>query len=150
MTVEAPELNVKKLAIQPKQKSSHKTSWNKREGAVFSSNKSVAAVTAKGVIKAKKKGKAVITAKVRGEEYKCKVTVKKNVSGGRGSAGRKTDSPVNIRKPQEPEEPKGSGSITGMVMGPDRIQPFLSVNDENAIVLLVSGFRRERFYIYRK
>ena len=38
---------------------------------------------------------------------------------------------------QEPEEPKGSGSITGMVMGPDIIQPFLLVNDENAIVLLV-------------
>ena len=138
VTVEAPELNVKKLALQPKQKAVIRLHGTKGKVRFSSSNKSVAAVTAKGVIKAKKKGKAVITAKVRGEEYKCKVTVKKNVSGGHGSADRKTDSPVNHPgNTQEPEEPKGSGSITGMVMGPDIIQPFLLVNDENAIVLLV-------------
>ena len=40
-----------------------------------SSNKKVATVTAKGVIRAKKKGKAVITATVGDTKYKCKVTV---------------------------------------------------------------------------
>ena len=40
-----------------------------------SSDKSVATVTSKGVIRAKKKGKATITAKVGGQKYKCKVTV---------------------------------------------------------------------------
>lgn len=138
VTVEAPELSAKKLTLQPKQKAVIKLHGTKGKVRFSSSNKSVAAVTAKGVIKAKKKGKAVITAKVRGEEYKCKVTVKKNVSDERRAAGERPDSPANYPgNTQEPEEPKGSGSITGMVMGPDRIQPFLSVNDENAIVLLV-------------
>jgi uncharacterized protein YjdB len=42
-----------------------------------SSNKKVATVTSKGVIKAKKKGKATITVKAsNGKTYKCKVTVK--------------------------------------------------------------------------
>ena len=40
-----------------------------------SSNKKVATVNAKGVIRAKKKGKAVITATVGETKYKCKVTV---------------------------------------------------------------------------
>ena len=138
VTVEAPELNVKKLALQPKQKAVIRLHGTKGKVRFSSSNKSVAAVTAKGVIKAKKKGKAVITAKVRGEEYKCKVTVKKNVSDERRAAGERPDSPANYPgNTQKPEEPKGSGSITGMVMGPDGIQPFLLVNDENAIVLLV-------------
>ena len=138
VTVEAPELNVKKLALQPKQKAVIRLHGTKGKVRFSSSNKSVAAVTAKGVIKAKKKGQAVITAKVRGEEYKCKVTVKKNVSDERRAAGERPDSPANYPgNTQKPEEPKGSGSITGMVMGPDGIQPFLLVNDENAIVLLV-------------
>ena len=43
-----------------------------------SSKKSVASVSKKGVVKAKKNGKAVITAKYKKKKYKCKVTVKKN------------------------------------------------------------------------
>ena len=45
-----------------------------------SSKKSVATVTSKGKIKAKKKGTAVITCKTAsGKKYKCKVTVKKHI-----------------------------------------------------------------------
>ena len=40
-----------------------------------SSNQSVASVTAKGKVKAKKKGTALITANAGGTKYKCKVTV---------------------------------------------------------------------------
>ena len=43
-----------------------------------SSKKSVATVTKKGKIKAKKKGSTVITAKLGKKKYKCKVTVKKD------------------------------------------------------------------------
>ena len=42
-----------------------------------SSNKSVATVTSKGKVTAKKAGTATITAKVGGKKYTCKVTVKK-------------------------------------------------------------------------
>ena len=41
-----------------------------------SSNKKIATVSSKGVIKAKKKGKATITVKVGKKKVKCKVTVK--------------------------------------------------------------------------
>jgi len=41
-----------------------------------SNKKSVATVTNKGVVRAKKKGTAIITAKVGKKKYKCKVTVK--------------------------------------------------------------------------
>ena len=41
-----------------------------------SSNKKVATVSKKGVVKGKKKGKATITAKLGGKTYKCKVRVK--------------------------------------------------------------------------
>ena len=42
------------------------------------SKKKVATVSKKGVVKAKNKGKATITAKYKGKKYKCKITVKKN------------------------------------------------------------------------
>ncbi|MCR5654001.1 MAG: Ig-like domain-containing protein [Ruminococcus sp.] len=60
----------KKLTLKLKNAKSSKVKWT-------SSNKKVAAVTKKGVVKAKKKGKATITAKYRGKKYKCKITVKK-------------------------------------------------------------------------
>lgn len=40
------------------------------------SNKKIATVSSKGVVKAVKKGTATITAKYKGKKYKCKVTVK--------------------------------------------------------------------------
>lgn len=42
-----------------------------------SSNRAVAAVSKNGTVKAKKAGKAMISAKVSGRTLKCKVTVKK-------------------------------------------------------------------------
>ena len=42
-----------------------------------SSNKSIATVSSKGKVTAKKAGKATITAKVNGKSYSCKITVKK-------------------------------------------------------------------------
>ena len=41
-----------------------------------SSNKKIATVTAKGMVKAKKKGKAVITIRSGKKTAKCKITVK--------------------------------------------------------------------------
>ncbi|MBQ3601476.1 MAG: SLAP domain-containing protein [Lachnospiraceae bacterium] len=75
----APTLNTSKLTITAGQKS--KLSVYDAAGTVtWSSNKkSVATVTDNGVVKAKKAGKAVITAKVDGYELKCNVVVKKNV-----------------------------------------------------------------------
>ena len=49
----------------------------KKKAKWSSSNKSVATVSLNGKVKAKKVGKATITAKIGKKSYKCKVTVKK-------------------------------------------------------------------------
>lgn len=60
-----------KATLGPKNTTQKKLVWS-------TSNKKVATVTSKGVVKAKKKGKATITVKVKGTSKKatCKVTVK--------------------------------------------------------------------------
>ena len=52
-----------------------------------SSKKSVATVSSKGRVKAKKKGSATITAKIGKKKYTCKVTVKKASNGNGGFGG---------------------------------------------------------------
>lgn len=75
MVQAAPVMTVENLFLMPRgsQKlemigTTSKISWS-------SSKKSVATVSAKGVVKAKKAGKAVITAKVGENKYYCKVAV---------------------------------------------------------------------------
>ena len=62
---------------------------NKKKVTWKSSNKKVASVTKKGKVKAKKKGKAKIIAKVGKKKYTCKVTV--------GSASKKRASKKNTK-----------------------------------------------------
>ena len=58
-----------------------KNGKKKIKGVKWSSNKKkVATVSSSGKVKAKKAGKATITAKVKGSKYTCKVTVKKKVN----------------------------------------------------------------------
>ena len=59
----------KKLKLKIKGIKAKKVKWS-------SSNKKVATVK-KGIVKAKKKGRVIITAKVKGKKYKCKINVKK-------------------------------------------------------------------------
>lgn len=59
----------KKLKLKIKGVKAKKVKWS-------SSNKKVATVK-KGIVKAKKKGKVTITAKVKGKKFKCKISVKK-------------------------------------------------------------------------
>ena len=75
-------------------KNGQKVKWS-------SSQKKVATVSSKGKVIAKKKGKAVITATVKGKKYKCKLTVK----------ARKTAT----KKPAATKRPVGYGNVTGYV-----------------------------------
>lgn len=59
----------KTLKLKLKNAKASKVKWS-------SSKKKVATVSKKGKVKAKKKGKATITAKYKGKKYKCKITVK--------------------------------------------------------------------------
>jgi len=71
-----------------------------------SSKKSVATVTSKGKIKAKKKGKAVIIAKLGKKSYKCKVTVKVRPSTSKKPAS----TPSTPSTPSKPAVPKVSNN----------------------------------------
>lgn len=69
------KLNKKKLTIAVSQTYTLKLSGTKNTVTWKSSNRNVASVTKKGVVKGRKKGNATITAKVGKKTYTCKVTV---------------------------------------------------------------------------
>lgn len=78
----APRLNYRKVTLVQGKKKKLKVRNLKRRRKVkwYSTKKSVATVNRKGVVKAKKKGKAYIVAKVGKKKYRCKIIVKKKVS----------------------------------------------------------------------
>lgn len=76
----APRLNYKKVTLVQGKKKKLKVKGTKRRVKWYSTKKSVATVNKKGVVKAKKKGKATIVAKVGKKKYHCKVTVKRKTS----------------------------------------------------------------------
>ncbi len=81
-------LNKSKVTLKVGSKKKLKLKFTKKKAKWYSNRKSIATVTGKGVVKAKKVGQAIITAKVGKKKYKCKVTViAKNTST--------TDSPVS-------------------------------------------------------
>ena len=77
----APRLNYKKVTLVQGKKKKLKVRNLRRRRKVkwYSTKKSVATVNKKGVVKAKKKGKTYIVAKVGKKKYRCRVIVKKKV-----------------------------------------------------------------------
>lgn len=72
----AVKISKKSVTLTKTQKTTLKITGTKKKVKWSSSKKSVASVSAKGVVTAKKKGTAVITAKVGNKKYTCKVTVR--------------------------------------------------------------------------
>lgn len=70
------KLNKTKLTLTVGKTYKLKLKNNKKKVKWSSTKKSIASVSSKGKIKAKKAGKATIVAKASGKKYKCKVTVK--------------------------------------------------------------------------
>lgn len=89
----APKLNRTKLTMKVGDKKLLKVKGKKGKVKWSSSKKKVATVSAKGVVMAKSKGKAIITAKAASKKLKCKVTVKA------GSAVKNTKAPVVTTAP---------------------------------------------------
>ena len=73
------KLNQKKATINTGEKLQLKVEGTDQKVKWASSNKAVATVSKKGLVKGKKAGKATITATVGKKTYKCKVTVKNSV-----------------------------------------------------------------------
>lgn len=76
LPVSAASISKKKVTICTGQTIQLKVNGVKKKARWTSSNKSVATVTSKGKVTAKKKGKAVITARIGNKKYKCTITVK--------------------------------------------------------------------------
>ena len=87
----APRLNYKKVTlVQGKKKKLKVRNLSRRRKVKwYSTKKSVATVNKKGVVKAKKKGKAYIVAKVGKKKYRCKVIVKKKISKKKKKSNKK-------------------------------------------------------------
>ena len=75
-----PKISRKKITLVVGKKAKLKVKGTKKKVKWSSSNKSIASVSKKGVVKAKRPGKATIRAKVGKKILKCKVTVKKKTS----------------------------------------------------------------------
>lgn len=80
----AGKISKKKATLKVGQSLQLKITGTKGKVKWTSSKKSVATVSSRGLVKAKKKGSATITAKIGKKKYICKITVKKssNSNGG--------------------------------------------------------------------
>ena len=87
----APRLNYKKVTlVQGKKKRLKVRNLSRRRKVKwYSTKKSVATVNRKGIVKAKRKGKAYIVAKVGKKKYRCKVIVKKKVTKKKKKSNKK-------------------------------------------------------------
>lgn len=97
----APRLNYKKVTlVQGKKKRLKVRNLSRRRKVKwYSTKKSVATVNKKGVVKAKKKGKTYIVAKVGKKKYRCKVIVKRKVTKKKKKT-KKSKKPVGNTKKQ--------------------------------------------------
>ena len=124
----APRLNYRKVTLVQGKKKRLKVKNLKKGRKVkwYSTKKSVATVNKKGIVKAKKKGKAYIVAKVGKKKYRCKVIVKKKVSKKKSkkksSKKTATKKPIGSVKKQLPGDCIAKWSVLD--------QPTLAVNNK--------------------
>lgn len=105
----APRLNYKKVTLVQGKKKKLKVRNLRRRRKVkwYSTKKSVATVNRKGVVKAKRKGKAYIVAKVGKKKYRCKVIVRKRVSKKKKKT-KKSNKKVKISKSTKRQLPSAN------------------------------------------
>lgn len=104
----APRLNYRKVTLVQGKKKRLKvrnlSRRRRRKVKWYSTRKSVATVNRKGVVKAKRKGKAYIVAKVGRKKYRCKVIVKKKISKKKKKT-KKSNKKVSISKSTKKQLP---------------------------------------------
>ena len=98
---------------------------NKKKIKWSSSRKKVATVSKTGKVKAKKKGKAVITAKVNKKKYKCRITVKakKDVTKQVTPTPYVTETPVSSASPAAPAVPAPADTPAATPVPPETMTP---------------------------
>ena len=76
ITVEVPSISIKSVTLTEGQKITLKLNETNQKVKWSSSRKDIASINSKGIVTAKKVGKATITATVLNKKYKCNITVK--------------------------------------------------------------------------
>lgn len=110
-----PKLSQKKLVLKVGKTKKLKVKRTKKKVKWSTNKRKIATVSKKGLVKAKKPGKAVITAKVGGRRLKCKVTVKAKTKVT--STPAKTNAPGTVVQPGTTNGP-GSSEQPGMTTAP--------------------------------
>lgn len=132
----APRLNYKKVTLVQGKKKRLKVRNLRRGRKVkwYSTKKSVATVNRKGIVKAKRKGKAYIVAKVGKKKYRCKVIVKKRVSKKKKKT-KKSKKPVGNTKKQLPADSIDKWSVLD--------QPTLAVDSKTNLFNYLTCFGKK-------
>ena len=132
----APRLNYRKVTLVQGKKKRLKVRNLRRRRKVkwYSTKKSVATVNRKGVVKAKRKGKAYIIAKVGKKKYRCKVIVKKKVSKKKKKT-KKSKKPAGNTKKQLPADSIDKWSVLD--------QPTLAVNSKTNLFNYLTVFGKK-------
>ena len=113
-----------------------KVKGTKKKPKWSSSKKSVATVSSKGKVVAKKAGSATITAKIGKKKYKCKVTVKnkkkpQNTNNTKPTTPSKPTQPSKPTTPSKPEQPtQGEIIKNNYAKLKNIIQKYGSTNDK--------------------
>ena len=123
------QLNKKKVTLIVGNKTKLKLKNNKKKVKWSSSKRTVAIVSSKGVVTAKKKGTATITAKTGKKKYTCKVTVK----------AKKKQVPVTTQAPTEIPSATKTPTATATV-SPDIPDSYKNESD----VSILQGIIREQ------
>ena len=112
----APRLNYKKVTLVQGKKKKLKVRNLRRGRKIkwYSTKKSVATVNRKGVVKAKKKGKTYIVAKVGKKKCRCKIIVKKKVTKKKKKTNKtkKSNKKAKINKSTKKQLLDGSSKMT--------------------------------------
>ncbi|MCR5702309.1 MAG: Ig-like domain-containing protein [Lachnospiraceae bacterium] len=100
-------MSCKKLQMEVGSTKSLKLKGTKKKVKWSSNKKKVVTVSSKGVVKAKKIGKAIVTAKVSGKKYKCKITVinKKKQNDAQEQTSEQSSDQTTQEKKSETKEP---------------------------------------------
>lgn len=134
----APRLNYRKVTLVQGKKKRLKvrnlSRSRRRKVKWYSTRKSVATVNRKGVVKAKRKGKAYIVAKVGRKKYRCKVIVKKKVTKKKKKT-KKSKKPVGNTKKQLPADSIDKWSVLD--------QPTLAVNSKTDLFNYLTVFGKK-------
>ena len=129
------QLNKKKVTLVVGNKTKLKLKNNKKKVKWSSSKRTVAIVSSKGVVTAKKKGTATITAKAGKKKYTCKVTVK----------AKKKQAPVTTRVPVTTQAPTEIPRATKTPTATPTVSPDIPDSYKNeSDVSILQGIIREQ------